>query len=269
MTQQNRRQAGLTLMALAVLMSLPVVGANHPPDLTKGETNGVDREQTYNLGPTGLRGWIYTKPAAYLDSVQGRTTTASRQILVTHVGTNSPASGVMEVNDVILGAGGSPFTDDARKSIAKAIQEAEMATNRGTLKLTRWRAGDTREVQLKLRVMGTYSDTAPTKLPAGRLEITLNPSQQVKTFELNLATAEGWAHFTDSSKLEAFFSAASPVAALRIPGPEPKNISLIPAGAAKEAGDAGPSSGGAVSRLGYPPARPGQQGRAQWYVQEA
>jgi hypothetical protein len=169
MTQQNRRQAGLTLMALAVLMSLPVVGANHPPDLTKGETNGVDREQTYNLGPTGLRGWIYTKPAAYLDSVQGRTTTASRQILVTHVGTNSPASGVMEVNDVILGAGGSPFTDDARKSIAKAIQEAEMATNRGTLKLTRWRAGDTREVQLKLRVMGTYSDTAPYNCPKSKL----------------------------------------------------------------------------------------------------
>ena len=116
---------------------------------------------------------------------------------------------------------------------------------------------------------GPYNGVTPTKLPAGRLEITLNPSQQVKTFELNLATAEGWAHFTDSSKLEAFFSAASPVAALRIPGPEPKNISLIPAGAAKEAGDAGPRSGGAVSRLGYPPARPGQQGRAQWYVQEA
>jgi hypothetical protein len=70
-----------------------------PPDLT--QSNTVDRARTYNLGPTGLRGWIYTHPATYLDSFQGRTTAASRQILVTHVGTNSPASGVLEVNDVI------------------------------------------------------------------------------------------------------------------------------------------------------------------------
>jgi hypothetical protein len=68
-----------------------------PPDLTKGERD-LSEKRTYNLGPTGLRGWIHTKPATYLDSIQGRTTTASRQILVTHVGTNSPASGVMEVS---------------------------------------------------------------------------------------------------------------------------------------------------------------------------
>ena len=162
-------QVGLTLAALSVLVNIPVFGAANPPDLTKGETNGVDRGQTYNLGATGLRGWIYTKPATYLDSVQGRTTTASRQILVTHVGANSPASGVMEVNDVILGAGGSLFADDARKSIARAIQEAEKAANGGILKLTRWRAGKTEEVQLKLRVMGTYSDTAPYNCPKSKL----------------------------------------------------------------------------------------------------
>jgi hypothetical protein len=133
--------------------------AQRPPDLT--QSNEVDRTQTYNLGPTGLRGWIYTKPATYLDSVQGRTTAASRQILVTHVGAKSPADGIMQVDDVILGAGGTLFSDDARKSIARAIQEAEKAANRGILKLTRWRAGKTEEVQLKLRVMGTYRDTAP------------------------------------------------------------------------------------------------------------
>ena len=125
----------------------------------------VDRTLTYNLGATGLRGWIYTKPADFFESQQGRTTTASRQILVTHVGAQSPADGVMKVDDVILGAGGKQFTDDARKGIAVAIQEAEKADNGGVLKLTRWRAGKTAEVQLKLRVMGTYSDTAPYNCP--------------------------------------------------------------------------------------------------------
>ena len=46
-----------------------------PPDLTRSNT--VDRSLTYNLGATGLRGWIYTKAATLLDSQQGRTTTAS------------------------------------------------------------------------------------------------------------------------------------------------------------------------------------------------
>jgi hypothetical protein len=137
-----------------------------PPDLT--QSNTVDRKLTYNLGATGMRGWIYTKPATFLDSVQGRTTTASRQILVTHVGAKSPAEGVMNVDDVILGAGGKLFAADARKSIALAIQDAEREANGGLLKLTRWRAGKTEEVQLKLRVMGTYSDTAPYNCPKSK-----------------------------------------------------------------------------------------------------
>ena len=139
-----------------------------PPDLTRGETNGVDRKGTYNLGATGLRGWIYLKPATHFDGLQGRTTAPSRQILVTHVGAKSPAEGVMQVDDVILGVGGKLFTDDARKSIAAAIQESEKESNRGVLKLTRWRAGKTDEVQLKLRVMGTYSDTAPYDCPKSK-----------------------------------------------------------------------------------------------------
>lgn len=140
-----------------------------PPDLTLGETNGVDRKGTYNLGATGLRGWIYLKPATHFDGLQGRTTAPSRQILVTHVGAKSPADGVMQVDDVVLGVGGKLFTDDARKSIAVAIQDAEKESNRGVLKLTRWRAGKTDEVQLKLRVMGAYTETAPYDCPKSKL----------------------------------------------------------------------------------------------------
>ena len=141
--------------ALAAKPKAPQVA----PDLTKDQA--VDRKATYNLGSTGLRGWIYLKPATHFDGLQGRTTEPSRQILVTHVGENSPASGVVKVNDVILGVGGKPFNDDARKSIAVAIQEAEKEANGGILKLTCWREGKTLELQIKLRVMGTYAATAP------------------------------------------------------------------------------------------------------------
>ena len=34
-----------------------------PPDLTKDKP--LDIKLTYNLGATGLRGWIYTKPALW------------------------------------------------------------------------------------------------------------------------------------------------------------------------------------------------------------
>ena len=72
-------------------------------DLTAG-TNlfSVDRTYTWNLGATGMRGWIYhnwpvTTP------LDGYTEFAPYQILVTAIGTNTPASGIMASNDVILG----------------------------------------------------------------------------------------------------------------------------------------------------------------------
>jgi hypothetical protein len=86
---------------------------------------------------------------------------ASRQILVTHVGAASPADGVVKVDDVILGVEGRLFNDDARKSLALAIQEAETAAQGGVLKLMVSRGGQVQELALKLAVMGSYSDTAP------------------------------------------------------------------------------------------------------------
>lgn len=119
---------------------------------------------------------------------------------------------------------------------------------------------------------GPYNGTTPTKLPGGRVEIILDAAQQAKTFELNLATAEGFARFTDGTKLDAFFSASEPVALLRIPGPEPKAIELLSpmdVFRRQNGGNAGPSSGGSVSGLGYPEAKTGSEGTAKWYVQEA
>ena len=167
-----RRSGRAWLAALALGLPAEAVCAGPPPppppDLTRGETNGVDRRATYNLGATGLRGWIFTKASNFLDSAQGRTTTASRQILVTHVGAGSPADGVMMVDDVILGADGRPFTDDARRSLAFAIQEAEKESRGGILRLTRWRGDRIEEVRLRLRVMGTYAPGAPYDCPKSR-----------------------------------------------------------------------------------------------------
>jgi alpha-L-fucosidase 2 len=110
-----------------------------------------------------------------------------------------------------------------------------------------------------------YNGVTPTKLPGGRLEITLSPEKSASSFELNLATAEGLVHFTDASQLRTFFSAAVPVALIRIPG-KPLALDLLPAGAGKD-GDAGPSSGGAVSKLGYPAPERGSEGDAKWFIQ--
>jgi hypothetical protein len=140
-----------------------------PPDLTRADTKDVakevDRDRTYNLGATGMRGWIYTKPANFLDSVQGRTTEVSRQILVTHVGKKSPADGIVRVDDIILGVDGTLFTSDARKSLASAIQMAETDAKEGKLNLLLWRDGQKQDAQIQLRVMGTYSPSAPFDCP--------------------------------------------------------------------------------------------------------
>ena len=160
-------RAACAILLFAATAAVAAEPLQTPPDLTQGAR--VDRKLTYNLGPTGLRGWIYTRAANFVESQQGRTTTLSRQILVTHVGAKSPADGVMMVDDVILGVGGKPFTDDARQAFGAAITEAEKTGNKGILKLTRWRKGKTEQVQLNLRVMGSYSATAPYDCPKSKL----------------------------------------------------------------------------------------------------
>ena len=75
-----------------------------------------------------------------------------------------------------------------------------------------------------------YRDSHPSKIPAGRFEIDLDPGQRVERFELNLATAEGRAYFAGGGRAEAFFSAAQPVALLRVPGAAPSSTRLLTPG---------------------------------------
>jgi alpha-L-fucosidase 2 len=98
----------------------------------------------------------------------------------------------------------------------------------------------------------------PTKLPAGRVEITLEESQTVEAFELNLATAEGLARFNGGGELRAFVNAANvaqPVAMVRISGPPLKDLRL--------------KTPDSVKQLGYGPPRTGEADGLRWFEQEA
>ena len=161
-------------LALLFAMSAPLQAATPKigaPDLTvPGAAATIDKESrkwTYNLGPTGMRGWIYH--AWSVTAEQDATTAfAPYQILVTTVADKTPAAGALAADDVILGANAGSgavalFTGDARKSLGRAIGAAEAGN--GLLKLKRWRAGVTTEVSITLPVMGAYSDTAPYDCP--------------------------------------------------------------------------------------------------------
>jgi hypothetical protein len=122
------------------------------PDFTRGDKIPEGAKHDWNLGATGLRGWIFCDQLVTSDA---------RQIAVTQVEKGSPAEGVLAIGDVILGVGGKPFSHDPRTELGKALTLAESEAGQGQLTLTRWRAGSSEEVALKLPVLGTYSATAP------------------------------------------------------------------------------------------------------------
>lgn len=98
----------------------------------------------------------------------------------------------------------------------------------------------------------------PTKLPFGRIELMLDKSQTVKSFGLDLATATGSANLADNRAVEIFFSAAQPVALMRVPGDKDLDLKIVvPA---------------AVKKLGYKSAKTGQETKGdiqtKWFVQD-
>ncbi|MBT3198923.1 MAG: hypothetical protein HN350_03315 [Phycisphaerales bacterium] len=143
-----------TLSAAKVIPPEPV---GPPPDLTKGGV--LINSGSFMLGPTGAHGRMFVRNYMSGDA---------RQILITQVDEGSAASGLLAVDDIILGIGDKKFDSDARKSFGRAINDAETEKLKGVLKLLRWRAGKEKVVSLKLKVMGTYSDTAPYNCPKSK-----------------------------------------------------------------------------------------------------
>lgn len=142
----------IAALLLAVTPQLAVAQRTQPPvpDLTaEGEP---DDKHDWNLGATGARGWIWGWKLE---------TSEARQILVTSVAPGSPAAGVLEVGDVVLGVGDEPFASDARRAFGEALTAAETRAGKGRLRLLRWRGGKRKTVLLKLPVLGEYAPTAP------------------------------------------------------------------------------------------------------------
>ena len=144
----------LSLFASASFLMAAGGGGTVPvPDFTKGDPIPQGFTHDWNLGPTGLRGWIYSDKLVTSDA---------RQILITKVDAGSPAEGKLAIGDVILGAGGKPFSHDPRTEFGKAITVAEIS---GKLAVTRWRGDKTKEVSLGIPVLGAYGKTAPYDCP--------------------------------------------------------------------------------------------------------
>jgi hypothetical protein len=126
------------------------------PDFTKGDRIPAQANHDWNLGATGLRGWMHCDTLVTSDA---------RQIMITKVAAKSPADGLIAVGDVILGIGERMFSTDPRTEMGRALTAAEIEAGDGQLRLLRWRAGKTEVVTLQLPVMGSYSPTAPFDCP--------------------------------------------------------------------------------------------------------
>ena len=61
------------------------------PDFTRGDEVPEGASHDWNLGATGVRGWMYS------DKLM---TTDARQIYITNVDRDSPADGILAVRDV-------------------------------------------------------------------------------------------------------------------------------------------------------------------------
>jgi len=93
-----------------------------------------------------------------------------------------------------------------------------------------------------------------TKVPGGRLVLTLDPGKKADSFILDMKVATGAVVFTDGGKLECFFHADKRVAMIKIDDTRVTSRFIRPDG---------------LDKLHYKPAEFGQQEDMQWMVQEA
>ncbi|MFZ9935604.1 MAG: DUF6288 domain-containing protein, partial [Luteolibacter sp.] len=161
MNRHSRPCVMLPQLALSLALLVPCSAAprgkqTENPDFTQGGSIPEKATHDWNLGATGARGWIHSDRL---------TTTDARQICITKVHKGSPADGVLETGDVILGVAGKPFSRDPRTEFGNALTAAESVAGGGKMALTRWRDGKTSEVTVILPVLGDYSATAPYDCP--------------------------------------------------------------------------------------------------------
>lgn len=79
------------------------------------------------------------------------------------------------------------------------------------------RAGQTGQLNRQYARANDY----PTKLPGGRLVLTLADEQKAKSFHLDMKNALGTVNL-GGEKIECFFSSTKPVALIKVPGQHPQ-----------------------------------------------
>jgi alpha-L-fucosidase 2 len=100
-----------------------------------------------------------------------------------------------------------------------------------------------------------FEHPTPTKIPGGRLEITLDASQSVTAFSLDPGSAVGRAEFNEGqATLECFFSAVDGVALLRITASGSVGWRFAPPIVLQE-------------KLGYAPPQIQESGDERWFLQ--
>ena len=136
------------------------------PDLTNG--GKLTRINERWAGPIGVH-FGYWRPRQGSNEQKW-----VRQLLVQKIEEGSPADGVLEVGDVILGADEdakqAPLFQGANSplvSLANTITEAE-ANNPAVVKLLVWRKGKTSTIPIQLEYLGRYSETAPYNCPKSK-----------------------------------------------------------------------------------------------------
>ncbi|MHC4567383.1 MAG: glycosyl hydrolase family 95 catalytic domain-containing protein, partial [Planctomycetota bacterium] len=115
-----------------------------------------------------------------------------------------------------------------------------------------------------------YGNPGPTKIPAGRIELTIGP----KVFEsasLDLAEAQATVDFKDKTRVRVFVHATKPVGVIQVQSDEAVNVELLaPPFAGKVTDEAGPGkiSAGDLASLRYK--APAQKRGDDWtgYLQE-
>ena len=115
-----------------------------------------------------------------------------------------------------------------------------------------------------------YNRPAPTKIPAGRIEITMPAEAGFLQTSLSLAGAEGSVAFSGGARAAVFVHATEPVGMIRIDGAAEPKLKLVPpafSGSVRE-GAAGGIGAGDVAQLGYPAPQTSAGETWQAYSQE-
>lgn len=130
------------------------------------------------------------------------------------------------------------------------------------------RAG--RHDELKKLLEDPYHRPAPTKIPAGRIEITLPAEARFKATSLDVANAEGRIDFSNGDSLRAFVSAANPTGLVDIASRSVPQIKLVPPPFSGQVDNPakGGISPGDLMQLGYPAPQVSTGENFQAYTQQ-